>query len=198
MIEARIDTFTEHFLFVEEPVRPKLESAEVCMACGTEEVVRLSKLKADDLDARSVGRNGLSLVTGALAEAWFRRPGRDQKDILDLRSKYMPIDEIVLGVTSFIMVSTITFILGWEIGLIAAIFFFAKSYRQKLINQQMQLANTDKERQRLWDQHLEGKVLDRRRKVWERLGYCRECGTVHDTAKRRFTSWYNMLELFDK
>ena len=198
MIEARIDTYTEHFLFVEEPVRKKLESAEVCMACGTEEVVRLSSLKADDLDARSVGRSGLSLVTGALAEAWFRKPGRCQKEILDLRSKVMPIDQIVLGITSFVMVSNITFILGWEIGLIAGIFFLAKTYRQKLINETIQLAKSDKERQRLWDQHLEKKILEKRRKIWERLGYCRECGAVHDISKRRFTSWYNMLELFEK
>ena len=197
MIEARIDTYTEHLLFVEEPAKIKPIDDAACMACGRQEIISLSEFTAEELDDRKVGPTGLSLATGPIGKSWFKMPGGLGTLRTDLRSKSVPIDEIILGVTSFIMVSTITFILGWEIGLIAACFSILKAYRQHHFATQIHLAKSEKDKQRLWDKYVENEALERRRTVWNHLGYCKTCGTVHDLIKRKCTTWYNMLELFD-
>ncbi|MDR3691289.1 MAG: hypothetical protein P4L46_18055 [Fimbriimonas sp.] len=197
MIEVKLDTYTEHFLFVEEPAKVKPIDDTACMACGTAEIISLANFVPDRIDKRMAGPTGIALATGAIGGAWFRTPGGVGTLATDLRSKSIPIDEIILGVTSILMVSTITFILGWQIGLVAAVFSGVKAYRQRYMKSQTQLSKTDKERQRLWDKFVENDVLERRRTVWSHLGYCTTCGTVHDLSKRKCTSWYNMLELFD-
>ncbi len=197
MIEARIDTYTEHFLFVEEPQKTKLENAEACMACGTTDVIKLSSLTPEFLDGRTIGVTGLALATSALAAEWLRAPGGLGTLRTEMRSKSLPLDRLILGITTSIMILTIDFILGWEIALIAALVWGFNAYRAGQSNTRLNMAQAQKEKQRIADQGLELKVLERRRKVWSRMGYCRECGTVHDLQKHRFTAWYNMLELFD-
>jgi len=197
MIEARIDTYTEHLLFVEEPAKNKPIEGAACMACGTEEIVSLSSFDPDELDDRMVGPTGLALATGAIGASWFQSPGGAGTLRTDQRSKSLPLDQIILGATTVIMLGTITFILGWDIGLIAAAVWGAKSYRERLYKSHIQLAKSDRDRQRLWDKYSENEVLEKRRTLWTHLGYCKQCGTVHDLIRRKCTSWYNMLELYD-
>ncbi len=197
MIDTRLDSYTEHLLFVENPDSPKPETTKACLACGTNEVISLASFNSEDLDDRPVGPTGLALVTKAIGIAWFQKPGTLGTHKFDLRSKSPQMDVIILGITTSIMVGTITFILGWQIGLIAACFWASKAYIQHARIEHTESMISDKEQQRRWDAFVEKEVLERRQLAWNNMGYCRECGTVHDLKRKKFTPWYNMLELFD-